>query len=262
MSLPAAARSRSLPLTGSARAIRWAVIAGLFGIAELLARGGIIDPLVAPPPSKAVVALVQLMPTPEFRTDLTRTAISVGVAFGIGLILGVAFGIVSWKLPVLGGVAEPYLVTLYAMPTLVFYPILLALMGLGPGPIIAIATTMALIPVALNTMVALRGVDPVLPKMGVSVNCSRWQIYRKVLFPAAVPLAVPGVRLGFIYAIIGTIAMEFILADRGLGFRIGLNYREFAIPEMYGLIIFVALLAILVNIGLDLFERRIRRDML
>lgn len=262
MSASASTRLRPVPLWRGARAIRWAILAGLFGIGELLTRGGVIDPLVAPPPSKAVIALAQIVPTAEFRADLTRTAISVGIAFGIGLVLGIALGILCWRLPVLGGVAEPYLVTLYAMPTLVFYPILLALMGLGPGPIIAIATTMALIPVALNTMVAFRSVDPVLPKMGISVNCSRWQVYRKVLFPAAVPLAIPGVRLGFIYAIIGTIAMEFILADRGLGFRIGVDYREFAIPEMYGLILFVALLAILVNVALDLVERRIRRDML
>jgi len=102
----------------------------------------------------------------------------------------------------LAGVLEPYLVTLYAMPTLVFYPILLALLGLGPGPIIVIAATMVVIPIALNTMVALRAIDPILLKMGRSVNCSRPQLYRKVLIPAATPLAFPGIKLGFIYAII------------------------------------------------------------
>lgn len=246
----------------AARVVRLAILGGIFVLLEVLSRAGRIDPLIMPRPSKAIVALVDMVHTKEFLSDLTRTASTVGIAFGIGLAVGVAFGVISWRIPLLGDVTEPYLATLYAVPTMVFYPILLAIMGLGPGPIVVLATTAALIPVALNTMVALRSIEPVLPKMAVSVSCSRWQLYRKVLFPAAIPLAIPGIRLGFIYAFVSTIAMEFILADRGVGYRIGFEYRLFAIPKMYGLIIFVALASIFVNVALDLVERRIRRDML
>ena len=115
----------------------------------------------------------------------------------IKIVVGIALGIVSWRIPLLGRVTEPYLITLYAMPTVVFYPVLLALMGLGTEPIITLAATAAFIPVALNTTIALRSVEPVLPKMGISMNCSRWQVYRKVLFPAAVPLADLSCRPGF-----------------------------------------------------------------
>jgi NitT/TauT family transport system permease protein len=110
--------------------------------------------------------------------------------------------------------------------------------------------------------VALRSINPVLPKMGRSVNCTRRQLYRKVLLPAATPLAVPGVKLGLIYAIIGTVAMEFILADRGLGYRIGVDYREFNIADMWALIVIIGALAILVTSAVGFLERRIRRDML
>lgn len=269
MSASTAPPSRPLPRWRGARAarwgsrgIRWAILAGVFGLLEVLSRAGRIDPLVMPQPTEAISALIDMVPTAEFATDLTRTLVTVGAAFGIGFVLGVALGVISWRIPLLGEVAEPYLATLYAVPTIVFYPILLAIMGLGPGPIIVLATTAALIPVALNTMVALRSINPVLPKMGISVRCSRWQVYRKVLIPAAVPLAIPGVRLGFIYAFVATIAMEFIIADQGLGYRIGFEYRLFSMPKMYGLIIFVALISIVANAALDLVERRIRRDML
>lgn len=269
MSASTAPRERPLPFWRGARgarwgsrAIRWAILAGVFGLLELLCRTGRIDPLIMPAPTKAVRALVEMVPTTEFATDLRSTLITVGAAIGIGLVVGVVLGVVSWRIPLLGEIAEPYLATLYAVPTIVFYPILLALMGLGPGPIIVLATVAALIPVALNTMVGLRSVEPVLPRMGVSVRCSRWQLYRKVLLPAAIPLAIPGVRLGFIYAFVATIAMEFIIADEGLGYRIGYDYRLYDIPQMYGLIIFVALVSILANLALDLVERRIRRDML
>jgi NitT/TauT family transport system permease protein len=209
-----------------------------------------------------VSALFNLLGTAEFGSDLVRTCLTVAIAFGVGGTVGIVLGAACWRAPLLGDVLEPYLVTIYAMPTLVFYPILLALMGVGIGPILVIASLMVVIPVALNVMVALRSISPVLPKLGRSLNCTRPQLYRKVLVPAATPLAVPGLKLGLIYAIIGTVAMEFILADRGLGYRIGYDYRQFDVADMWAMILAVAALAIVVTSAVGVLERRIRRDML
>jgi NitT/TauT family transport system permease protein len=246
----------------SPAAARSALIVALFGCLELACRGGLIDPLVIPPPTEWVGALIEQVPTSEFRGDLLRTALEVALSFAIGGGAGVLLGAACWRVRLLGDVLEPYLVTLYAMPTLVFYPVLIALFDIGWGPIVAIAALMVLIPVTLGTMVALRSVPAVLPKLGRSLNCSRWQLYRKVLIPAATPLVFPSVRLGFIYAVIGAIAMEFILASRGLGYRIGLHYREFDIAHMWGLILVVTVLTIAATSVMTFMERRIRRDML
>jgi NitT/TauT family transport system permease protein len=245
-----------------ARLVRWGIVAATFAVLELLTQTGAIPEVIMPPPTEIVSALFNLVGTSEFGSDLARTALTVAIAFGIGSAVGVVLGAVCWRAPLVGNVLEPYLVTLYAMPTLVFYPILLALMGVGMGPIVVIASLMVVIPVALNVMVALRSINPVLPKLGRSLNCTGPQLYRKVLVPAATPLAVPGVKLGLIYAIIGTVAMEFILADQGLGYRIGVDYREFNVADMWALIFAVAVLAVLVTSVVGLVERRIRRDML
>lgn len=244
------------------RVVRWAVIVGLLALLETATRTGLVDDLTAPPPSLMVTELLAIVGTAPFLQDLGRTLFTVGAAFTIGFVGGVPLGFLFWRVPSIGRVLEPFVVTMYAMPTLVFYPILLAMMGLNAGPIITIAALMALIPIALNTMVALRGVSPVLHKLAASVNCTRLQYYAKVLVPAATPLAFPGIKLGFIYTIIGTIAMEFILASRGIGFRAGFNYRDFNIPEMYAYVLVVVLLSIGVNSVLGVIERRIRSDML
>ena len=245
-----------------ARLARWGIVAATFAVLELLTRGGAIPEVIMPPPTDIARSLWDLVPTGEFGSDLARTGLTVAISFGIGVVAGVLLGAACWRAPLVGNVLEPYLVTLYAMPTLVFYPILLALMGVGMGPIVVIASLMVVIPVALNVMVALRSISPVLPKLGRSLNCTGPQLYRKVLVPAATPLAVPGVKLGLIYAIIGTVAMEFILADRGLGYRIGYDYRQFDVADMWAMILAVAALAIVVTSAVGVLERRIRRDML
>jgi NitT/TauT family transport system permease protein len=187
--------------------------------------------------------------------------VSLLASFGIGTVGGLLVGVIFWKLPFVGATFEPYLVSLYAAPTVVFYPILLAVLGLGPGPIILIASTMAMIPVALNTMVGLKSIPPSLPKLARSMNLGVGQTFRKVLLPAATPLLVPGLVLGCIYATIGVIAMEFILASNGLGFRIGYAYRSFDIERMYAYIVVVVVVAAAVNVALNRIERRVRRDM-
>jgi NitT/TauT family transport system permease protein len=241
--------------------IRWALLLLVLAGLEGAARAGGIDPLLMPPPSRMLIRLAEIVPTAEFGRDLARTAVTVAAAFALGTVAGLAIGILFWRVPLTGTALEPYLVSMYAMPSVVFYPVLLAFLGLGPAPIVAIASTMTVIPVALNTMVALREVRPTLLKLARSLNCTTAQAYRKVIAPAAVPLIVPGLVLGFIYAMIGTVAMEFILADRGLGHQIGYQYRSFAIEDMYAYILVVSIIAILVNLGLNQLERRIRRDM-
>jgi NitT/TauT family transport system permease protein len=245
-----------------ARLVRWSLPAVAVAGVQVAAGAGLIDPLQLPAPTEIGSALVDLVRGGEFYGDLARTLMTVAAAFGIGVTAGIPLAVVLWKLPLLGDVLEPYLVTMYAMPTLLFYPVLLAVLGLGPAPIIAIASLMALIPIALGTAVALRSINPMLPKLGRSLGCGRRQLYRKVLLPAATPLAVPGLRLGFVYAVIGTIAMEFILATKGVGFRAGYAYRNFEVPKMYAYVVVVVALAVAANGLLSALERRIRKDML
>lgn len=242
--------------------VRLVLLIAVVALLEVLCNAGAIQPVVLPAPTEIAGAFGRMVSSSDFPGDLFRTGLTVAVSFVIGGAIGLVLGAACWRSRLLGDTLEPYLVTLYAMPTLVFYPIILAIIGVGMWPIVVIASTMVLIPVALNTMVALRSVNPVLHKLGRSVGCSQLQLYRRVLLPAATPLAVPGIKLGFIYAIIGTVAMEFMFADKGLGYRIGIDYREFDIPEMWGLILVVSFLAILFTWLMTKFEQRVRKDML
>jgi NitT/TauT family transport system permease protein len=237
------------------------VLAGFVLLLEALTQSGSIDQTIMPPPSELPDSVWSTIQTTQFTDDLVRTLSEVGMSVAIGAAVGIVLGVLSWRVRLFGEAVEPYLVTLYAVPTLVFYPILLAIMGLGSGPIVAITSVMVAVPVALNTMVGLRDVAPTLLKLARSVHCTRRQMYWKVLFPAATPLVMAGLKLGVMYGIIGTIAMEFMLADRGLGFRIGNDYLNFAMLDMWTNIVVVVVLATVIVWLLGVVERRVRRDM-
>jgi NitT/TauT family transport system permease protein len=241
--------------------LRWGLALVVLGALEWLTRSGAIEPLTLPPPTEIVDTLASTVVTGQFLSDLLRTALTVAAAATAGCLVGAAFGALGWWLPALWRAIEPFLIALYAMPVIVFYPIVIVLLGgIGIWPIIIIAAVMAAIPMAINTAIALRSVPQTMFKLARSLNCTRIQAAREIVIPSAAPLAMPGVRLGFVYAMIGTVAMEFILADRGLGFRTGVAYRAFEVAEMWAMIVAVALLAITLNGLLSILERRVRRD--
>ena len=64
--------------------------------------------------------------------------------------------------------------------------------------------------------------------------------------------------MGFVYAFIGSMAMEFILSDVGLGFMVNYNYNYFETPKMYAYIVIGLSLPVLMNSALGKVERRIR----
>lgn len=228
---------------------------------EWLARAGAIPAVVMPPPTQIASGLWQLLPTDGFHDDLLRTLSEALMSCVIGIVLGLLLGAACAQRRRLGDVLEPFLVTLYATPTLTFYPLLLAVMGLGAGPIVAITSTMVAVPVALNTMVGIREINPTLRKLGRALACSRRRMLLSILLPAAAPLLFPGIKLGVIYAVIGVIAMEFILANMGLGYRIGYEYNNFAIPAMWANILAVVVISVAAVAALSFIERRVRRDL-
>lgn len=242
-------------------AVRLVLIAGFIATIQVLTTNGQIAPLVVPPPTKIAGHLWSMLSTAQFHGDLLRTASELAWALSTGTIAGLLVGGALASFPIGGAIFEPLLATLYAVPVVVFYPILLVYLGLNERPIIIIGSVTTLVPVALNSMVAFRAVPPVLVKLAYSLNCSRYERYVKVMLPAAVPLVIPGIQLGFIAGMAMTIAMEFLLAGGGLGYRVSSSYANYDALSVWSGIVVVVVLAVVLAFLLKVVAGRIRKDL-
>ncbi|GLY68113.1 ABC transporter permease [Amycolatopsis taiwanensis] len=208
-----------------------------------------------PKPSDVVPIALNLLGDPTFWGDFGRSAVEIlgSVAFGVtaGLLIGVLF----WKMPGVGRVFEPYLVAFYSVPLVLFYPMLIVMVGINVWSVIIIGTVMAGIPMAVNTWVGLSGIRPVYLKLAKSVGCNQVQTLVRVALPAAAPMVFAGLRLGTSYALIGVIAMEFTTAQAGLGYRIRYLYESFETPHMYAYVTMVLVIAVILTAVLEIGER-------
>ncbi|MDA8248583.1 MAG: ABC transporter permease subunit [Rhodospirillales bacterium] len=244
------------------RAVLWGrvvLIAGAAGLLELLCRLGIVDALTLLPPSEMVAAMVQVIASGSVTADMLRTFTTVAVAFTLAVGVGAGFGTILHAVPRLRRALDPLLASYYAVPLFVFYPLLVAVFGLNALPLIVLGFASATVAMAIGTLNGLDRTPPVLLKAARVHRLGRLRTALLVVLPAAAPDLLSGLKLSLAYAFIGIIAGEFILSGRGLGYQIAYAYDSFDNRTMYGLMLFVLLVATAMNTALHLWEQHLRR---
>jgi NitT/TauT family transport system permease protein len=237
----------------------WTAVIGLALVAavEVLARSGAVSSVDLVPVSEMLAHIGGLLLDPEFLVgDLLWTAGLIAVSFALATVLGIALAYTLWRARWWRRAVQPYLNVYYAVPTFALYPILVVILGTGPVPIIAIAVAFSSVVIAANALNGFNSVSPVTDKLATALRLQPTQYLRKILLPSAVPDIASGMKLGFVYALIGVLATEFILSTRGLGHFISDAYITFDTEEMYGGILFVCLFALAANLGLSAMLNR------
>jgi NitT/TauT family transport system permease protein len=174
----------------------------------------------------------------------------------IGLVVGFWLGFDRLS----GDTLEPMIVSLYAIPKLTLYPILLLAFGLGLSAKVAFGVIHGVIPIILFTLSAVHNTKPILIKTGRVMNLSRSQMVRWILFPAAVPEIFTGLRVGFALTLIGSLLAEMFASQRGLGYLlmngIGLHNVELIMSVTLVIVAFAfAVSSLLLHIDRRLHRR-------
>lgn len=222
-----------------------AAIAGLCGVTgaavvlEIVVRAGWISPLIVSPPSALPAAFGKLW---EEGFIVRPFALTIGQAFAAtaaAALIGIPWGYLLWRRPVLGAAYEPWIGAAFAAPTILLFPLFLVLFGRGYSTTIFVGFLAAVIPVVLKTREAFVGVPRVLIDVGRSFNLSDAALVRRIAFPAAVPGIFTGLRLALIYAMVNIIGMEFLIDFGGLGRIVSEMYFRYEIPGMYAAILLI-----------------------
>jgi NitT/TauT family transport system permease protein len=181
-----------------------------------------------------------------YHTSITLVEIVGGLA--LGLAAATLLGYLLAKSPLVERFLSPYIVASQSVPIVALAPLLIVWFGFGLLPKVLVCALTIFFPVLINTIVGLRSVEGDLMDLMRSLQASRWQIFRFLELPAALPVFLGGLKVGVTLSVIGAVVGEFAQADRGLGFLVNLANRGlFDTPLM-----FVALFA-LMTIALGLY---------
>jgi NitT/TauT family transport system permease protein len=224
---------------------------------ELAPRFNWVEPSLLPPFSAVVACTLEMIKNGQLWANTAESLTRSLLGFGLAIVIAVPLGLViGWSRSVARTI-QPLLELFRCTPALALLPVFILLLGIGETSKIALVLYACSWPILLNTISAVRNVDPLLVKSARTMGVSQAQLLWKVMLPAAVPTIFAGFRLAGAVSLVALVAAEMLGAKAGLGYMIQYSQYNFQIPQMYVGIIAIALLGLAMTQALAAVERRI-----
>jgi NitT/TauT family transport system permease protein len=230
------------------------VFAGLW---EWIVRALAIPPFLVPAPSAIARALAAGMASRlyagHFAVTLSETLAGFLIAAGSGIVLGAV--IAQFRL--LEQTVYPYLVALQTLPKIAIAPLIIVWFGFGISSKIIIAAMVGFFPVLVNVIVGLKTIDQAKLELMRSFNASRWQTFRLVRFPNALPFVFAGLDVAIVFSVLGAIVGEFVGAQQGLGSLILQFNFALDIAGVFAILILLSLLGVALHLVMQAIQKRL-----
>lgn len=230
--------------------LRLITVVVLMAIWESIGRTGILFPDLFPSVWEILQSFWVYLTTPVVLPHLKTSGYEVGGAILLAALLGVPLGILwgsrkSWL-----EIVEPLILYAAVVPKIVIFPVFILLLGIDVQSKLAVGAIAAFFPISLLTIAGMREVKKVYVEVARTVGATPFQIATKVYLPAIAGQVFTGIRIGLGAAVTGALLAETKIAKAGLGFLIVEYYNQFRIADMYSLLLFIFILAALINWGM------------
>ncbi|MFI6260870.1 ABC transporter permease [Micromonospora sp. NPDC051006] len=219
----------------------------------LVARLELVHPAALPPPADVLTAFVDKPARMLEHTGDTTLEILIG--FALSAAAGVLIGLALASSRMVERMFTPLLVAVNAVPKITLGPLLVVALGWGQRPILTMVFLLCFFPIVLSTATGLTTTPADLAELVRSWNASRWQAFRKVRFPAALPQIFVGLKVAMPLAAIGAVIGEFQAGEGGLGYVIQQYAGIGDTATAWAAIMLVALVSILLYTALVVVER-------
>ena len=211
------------------------------------------------PPLRTFAFAVELFSRASFWNHVGATMTAFAMAFTVSAMVGIALGLLLGLRRFAGDVADPILSSLYTIPKVTLYPIMLLIFGLGMSAKVAFGVIHGMIPIMLFTIAAVKNIQPVLLRTARVLRLGPTKTALNVLAPAVTPEIITGLRVGFALTLLGVLIGEMFASQRGLGFLIINGMEVHDVRMMTTVTLIVVAFAIAANGLLLALDRRAHR---
>lgn len=209
---------------------------------EFIGRVIWVDPFFFPAPTEMLKELYAMTISgevfPHIGVSVIRALSGYLLAAIAGLILGL---LVAWS-TIVENIADPLIELIRPISTFALVPVMFVWFGIGNGSKVAIIFKACFFPIVLNTIAGIKGVDKKLIQAARSLGANGFQLWIKVLIPAALPMILTGMRISTAMSMLAIVGVEMLAADSGIGFLVIDAQRTFATARMFAGIIVISLL--------------------
>ena len=178
-----------------------------------------------------------------------------------GLLIGVALAFIVATLmdrfSFLHKAIYPILVITQTIPTIAIAPLLVLWMGFGMAPKITLVVLTTFFPIAIGLLGGFAGADEDAINLMRAMGANRYQIFKYVKLPNAMPSFFSGLRVSASYSVVGAVISEWLGGFEGLGVYMTRVKKAYAFDKMFAVIVFISIISLLLMALANLLEKTV-----
>jgi NitT/TauT family transport system permease protein len=226
---------------------------------EWAAASGRLDPFFFSRPTAVVARVGAWMGSGMLWPHVATTFAEATLAFVIGSLLGVLFGLALAGMPIAAALLEPYIRVGNALPRVILAPIFLLWFGLGIWSKVALGVTVVFFIVFFNTFRGVRDVERGMVANARMLGASDIQLFRHVLVPSALTSIFSSLHISVGMAIVAVVVGEYLGASSGVGYLIAQSEGVFDTTGVFAAMAVLAVGVLLVGNVVSRLERTLLR---
>lgn len=205
---------------------------------ELVARTGLVSEYALPALSAVLAEFGRLYGT--LWLHMSQSLLRGAVGLGAAIVVGILSGLFMARYRPVRLVLNPLMQSLYPMPKSALIPLTIMWIGLGDASKMTLIFIGCLLPIVVSTYNAARGVDELLLWSARGLGASEGEMLREVILPASMPEILNGIRTALALSFILMVAVEFVIANNGIGFLIDVLGEEGQYAAMFAAVITIS----------------------
>lgn len=208
-----------------------------------VSEGGLIPAYMLPSPIEVIKAFVT-----DFSVIMKHAFVTLQEAlYGLfaGMFLGFIISILMDRFTFLYKALYPVLVITQTIPTIAIAPLLVLWMGFSLAPKITLVIITTFFPITVSLLDGFKSADNDAIRLLKSMGATKFQIFRHIKFPSALPSFFSGLKVSASYAVVGAVIAEWLGGFEGLGVYMTRVKKAYAFDKMFAVIIFICLVSLL-----------------
>ena len=202
-------------------------IALLLAAWEYFARSGIFSRAITPPLETIAVALVSMIADGSIFRHTLATMLRVAIGLAIALAIAIPLGMLMGRYALWERILRPAVAVLMPIPSLAWVPLVVLWFGIGNVATVLIVVYASTFSLLYNVWMGVKTINPIWVRAAQVMNAHGWRLFRHVIWPAALPSIITGIRLAFGRAWIAVIGGELLASPQwGLG-KLIFDAKEF-----------------------------------
>jgi NitT/TauT family transport system permease protein len=185
-------------------------------------------------------------------SKVTLTEILLG--FGITIVTAIPLGLLIALSPLAKQLVYPPIMLMQLVPKIAVAPLFLVWLGFGIESKVLLTVLLTFFPLLIASISGFQILDDRLLYLTRSMGATRWQTFRYLRFPAALPVIFSGIKTSATIAATAAIVAEFVGANKGLGYVLLRGTSTMDIELVFAVLVLLTLIGVAINYAVEFCE--------